>query len=219
MNYLSEIEISEGWILMLDGETTDGWRTYLGTAPPSGWICSEGCLKCLGFGRNGGGDIVYDRGRFRDFHLCLEWKVPVAGNSGIFYMAEEIPGEPVWKTAFEMQVLDNERHPDADLGTNKNRQAGSLYDLLPAAPQNANPAGMWNTIEIISQGSEVLHMMNGIKILEFKIDDSHFRELVGKSKFSSFPEFGKYREGLIALQDHGTQVWFRNIKIKPIYRH
>ena len=216
MNSLDKKEIDEGWILMFDGNTTEGWRTYLGTAPPRGWVCDDQCLKCLGLGRDDGGDIIFERARFMDFHLKLEWKVSGSGNSGIFYMAEELPGEPIWKSGFEMQILDNHGHPDAQLGKNKNRQAGSLYDLVPALPQNANPAGYWNSVEIISDHGKVVHFMNGNKILEFDINDITFRNIVSESKFSNLAEFGKYRSGFIALQDHGSVVWFRNIKIKPL---
>ena len=216
MNKLNENESSEGWILMFDGNTTSGWRTYHGSAPPEGWKCEDGCLKCLGYGKNGGGDIVYAKDLFRDFHLKFEWRISQGGNSGVFYMAQELPDEPIWKSAFELQILDNESHPDAKLGMNKNRQAGSLYDLVPAEPQNSRPAGIWNSVEIISDKRKVMHFMNGEKILEYRIESESFNELIGRSKFGSLPEFGKYREGFIGLQDHGDEVWYRNLKIRRL---
>jgi hypothetical protein len=209
-------ESARGWILMFDGHTTAGWRTYLGTPPPQGWECENGCLKCSGFGRNGGGDIVYASNLFRDFHLKFDWKISAGGNSGVFYMAKELPGEQIWKSGFEMQILDNEGHPDASLGKDNNRKAGSLYDLIPAVPQNARPAGEWNSAEIISDNMKVTHYMNGEIVLEFLIGSGSFIKLVKQSKFSSFTEFGKYRDGFVGLQDHNSVVWYRNIMIRKL---
>jgi hypothetical protein len=151
-NMLSAKEQAEGWILMFDGKTNTGWRGYNKTAfPDSGWVAS-------GMGEAGGkgGDILYDK-KFKDFDLKIEWKISQGGNSGIFYLAQEIPNEPVWKSACEMQVLDNIGHPDARLGKDGNRQAGSLYDLIPAVPQNAKPVGEWNQAEILVYQGTVVH--------------------------------------------------------------
>ncbi|HYW97213.1 MAG TPA: DUF1080 domain-containing protein [Bacteroidales bacterium] len=210
----------DGWITMFDGTTTDGWRGYdKETFPSEGWVIDGDALKCNGSGEGEaggkGGDIIYDK-KFKDFDLTLEWKISEGGNSGIFYLAKEIPGEPIWKSAPEYQVLDNERHPDAKLGKNGNRQAGSLYDLIPANPQNAKPAGEWNTAEILVYQGTVVHKMNGEVVVEYHIGTPDFEEMIAKSKFADFPEFGKYREGYIGLQDHGNDVWYRNIKIKDL---
>ncbi len=208
------------WITLFDGTSTDGWRGYDSTSfPAHGWVIDGDALKCVGSGEGEaggkGGDIIYDK-KFKDFDLTLDWKISEGGNSGIFYLAEEIPGEPIWKSAPEYQVLDNERHPDAKLGENGNRQAGSLYDLIPANPQNAKPAGEWNTAEIMVYQGTVVHYMNGKKVLEYHIGTPDFIQMIANSKFKDFPEFGKYREGYIGLQDHGNDVWFKNIKIKDL---
>lgn len=221
MNALTEEEKGEDWILMFDGESTDGWRNYNSeTFPEQGWhITDEGYLMCMGSGHGeaggSGGDIIYDE-KFQDFKLSLEWKISEGGNSGIFYLAKETTDEPIWKSALEMQILDNEKHPDAELGKEGNRQAGSLYDLIPADPQNANPAGEWNSVEIMVYQGTVVHKMNGATVLEYHLGTSDWEEMVNNSKFAEFEEFGKYREGYIGLQDHGNDVWFRNIKIKRL---
>lgn len=221
LNALTEEEKNEDWILMFDGDTTEGWRSYNGESfPAQGWkITEEGYLMCIGSGHGeaggAGGDIIYDQ-KFQDFKLSLEWKISEGGNSGIFYLAKETPEEPIWKSALEMQILDNERHPDAELGEEGNRQAGSLYDLIPANPQNANPAGEWNSVEIMVYQGTVVHKMNGATVLEYHLGTSDWEEMVNNSKFAEFEEFGKYREGYIGLQDHGNDVWFRNIKIKKL---
>jgi hypothetical protein len=219
-NMLTAQEQADGWILMFDGKTTTGWRGYNKPAfPDSGWVVEDGALRCLASGKGeaggAGGDILYDR-KFKDFDLKLEWKISPGGNSGVFYLAQELPDEPVWKSACEMQVLDNELHPDARLGKDGNRQAGSLYDLIPAVPQNAKPAGEWNQAEILVYQGTVVHFMNGEKILEYHLATPDWNKMIKASKFKDYPEFGKYLDAYISLQDHGNDVWYRNIKIKPM---
>jgi len=210
----------EGWIVMFDGTSTDGWRNYgKKTFPEQGWVIEDGALKCLGSGQGEaggkGGDIIYDQ-KFKDFHLKIEWKISEGGNSGIFYLARELEGEPIWKSSPEYQVLDNEKHLDAQLGKDGNRQSGSLYDLIPAKPQNAKPAGEWNTAEIMVYQGTVIHKQNGEVVLEYHLGTPEWEEMIANSKFSEFPEFGKYLEGYIGLQDHGNDVWYRNIMIKDL---
>jgi len=219
VNTLSDAEIAEGFYLLFDGESFAGWRAYNKEAfPASGWVIEEGALKVEGEGTGEaggeGGDIIFDR-KFRDFHLKLEWKVSRGGNSGIFYLGQEIPGEPVWKSAPEFQILDNENHIDGQLGIDGNRKAGSLYDMIPAKPQNANPYGEWNLAEVIVYRGTVVHKMNGEVVLEYHLRTSDWERMVEESKFVEYKEwFGQALEGYIALQDHGDDVWFRNIRIK-----
>jgi hypothetical protein len=219
-NILTDQEKADGWILMFDGQTFNGWRGYNKPAfPDSGWEAVDGTLHCIGSGQGEaggkGGDILYDR-KFKDFHLSLEWKIDTAGNSGIFYLGQELPGEPIWKSAPEMQILDS-NHIDYSLGINGNRQAGALYDLIPTKVP-CKMAGEWNKVEILVSQGTVVHKVNGQVGLEYHLGTADWDNLVkGKdSKFKDFPEFGKYKEGFICLQDHGNNVWFRNIKIKPM---
>jgi len=221
-NQLTQAEIDEGWVLLFDGETTEGWRGYgKDSFPDSGWVVEDGTLHCLESGQGeaggAGGDIIYDK-KFSNFHLKLEWKISEGGNSGIFYLGQEIEGEPIWKTAPEMQILDNERHPDAQLGKEGNRKAGSLYDLIPADPQNAKPAGEWNAVEIMVWDGTVVHKMNGETVLEYHLWTDDWNNLVADSKFPALnPDWANVaKEGYIGLQDHGDAVWFRNIKIKEL---
>ncbi len=221
VNSLTAQEKTEGWELMFDGKSTKGWRKYDTTVFPadSGWAADNGTLRCIGSGMGEaggkGGDILYDK-KFKDFDLKLEWKISKGGNSGIFYFVQEIPGEQSWKSGCEMQVLDNLVHPDARLGKDGNRQAGSLYDLIPAVPQNAKPVGEWNTAEILVYQGTVVHFQNGEKVLEYHIGTPDWDKMIKASKFKEFPEFGKYKEGFILLQDHGNDVWYRNMKIKTM---
>jgi len=220
MNQLTKKEKAEGWVLLFDGKTTNGWKGYNKTSFPTGWEVVDGTLHCKGSEEGGagvrdGGDIVTTK-EYSDFHLKLEWKIAPGGNSGIFYLGKEDPKWPaVYFTAPEMQVLDNERHPDAHAGKDGNRMAGSLYDLIPAIPQNAKPAGEWNTAEIEVSHGRVWHRQNGKTVVEYQLGTDDWNKLVAGSKFPALnPDWANVaKAGLIGLQDHGNDVWFRNIKI------
>lgn len=219
-NTMTKKEKKEGWVLLFDGKSTDNWRGYnLPAFPEKGWEAVDGMLHVIGSSRGeagGGGDILYDK-KFRNFELSLEWKVSEGGNSGIFYLAQEIPGEPVWKNAPEMQILDNEKHPDAKLGVNGNRAAGALYDLVPGNPSAVKPAGEWNQVKILVFKGTVVHYVNGKQVLEYHLWTDDWKAMVAASKFKDYPTFyDTAQEGFIVLQDHGDDVWFRNIKIKEM---
>jgi len=222
-NMLTEKEKADGWILLFDGETSNGWRGFKKESFPADWKVVDGTLYIQGSGRGEagseeGGDIIYDK-KFKDFHLKLEWKIAEGANSGIFYLGQELPEfEEIWRTAPEMQVLDNERHVDANLGVDGNRQAGSLYDLIPAKPQNAKPAGEWNSAEVIVYKGTVVHKQNGETVLEYHLWTDDWNEMVAGSKFPEYNEnwANVAQEGYIGLQDHGDDVWFRDIKLKEL---
>lgn len=220
-NTLTKKEKKEGWVLLFDGKTTDQWRGYLKDDFPKGWIVENGTLKCNGSGRGeagskDGGDIITKK-QYQNFELTLEWKISEGGNSGIFYLAQEKEGQEIYMSSPEMQVLDNERHPDAKLGRDGNRQAGSLYDLIPAKPQNAKPAGQWNKVVITVYKGTVIHNQNGKNVVEYHLWTPEWKKMVKDSKFKNWPDFvDPASKGYIGLQDHGDDVWFKNIKIKEL---
>jgi len=222
-NTLTEAEKTDGWVLLFDGETSDGWRGYGKDYFPSAWEVVDGTLHMIGSGRgeagaSEGGDIIFDK-EYENFTVKLEWKVSEGGNSGIFYLGQESDElDYIWKTAPEMQILDNERHPDAQLGKDGNRQAGSLYDLIPAKPQNARTVGEWNKVEIIVYKGTVVHKQNGEAVVEYHLWTPEWEELVAGSKFPGLnPDWANVAsKGYFGLQDHGDDVWFRNIKIKEM---
>jgi alpha-3'-ketoglucosidase len=209
----------QGLVSIFDGKTATGWRGYNKPAfPEKGWEVVDGTLHCVGSGAGeaggSGGDIIYDR-KLSNFELSLEWKISPGGNSGIFILGQEIPNTPIYESAPEMQILDNERHPDAKLGANGNRMAGSLYDLIPAVPQNTKPAGEWNKIDIICYQGTVVFNQNGANVVEFHLWTDAWKNMCANSKFKDWPMFvNTAKEGYIGLQDHGNDVWFRNIKLK-----
>lgn len=218
----AEAEVdTKDWVVLFDGTSTDNFRGYgKETFPETGWIIEDGALKVEGSGRGeaggGGGDII-TKNKYGNFELSLEWKVSEGGNSGIFYLAQEIEGEAIYMSSPEMQILDNERHPDALLGKDGNRKAGSLYDLIPAVPQNAKPAGEWNEVKIMVYKGTVVHWQNGENVLEYHLWTDQWKEMCANSKFKDWPNFiNTAEEGYIGLQDHGDDVWFRNIKIREL---
>lgn len=221
INVLSKKEKAEGWQLLFDGTNTSQWRGYMKDSFPSrGWEVIDGTIHCKssskGEAGGRGGDIITTK-KFKNFELYLEWKISSGGNSGIFILGQEVEGQPIWKSSPEMQILDNEKHPDAKLGKDNNRQAGSLYDMIPANPQNAKAAGEWNKVRITVYQGTVVFNQNGANVVEFHIWTDDWKQLVANSKFKSYETFiNPAEEGHIGLQDHGNDVWFRNIKIKEL---
>ncbi len=202
---------TNGWIVLFDGTSTDAWRGYLRTDfPTGGWALTDGTIKTIV-----GGDQcnIITKSIYSDFDLELEWKVSPGGNSGVFYQVIEDSGMGTWESAPEMQVLDDDLHHD---GENPKTSAGSLYALI--APQNKvlRPVGEFNKARIIVKGNYVEHWLNDVKILAYDLESDSLKSLIADSKFKDLPQFAKAKEGHIALQHHGQEVWFRNIKIKPL---
>ena len=208
---LTDAERRAGWRLLFDGRSTTGWHGYGRKDVPDGWQAVDGELTRVG----PGGDIVTDE-KFGSFELALEWKVAPGGNSGIFYRgveSAEPTKRPVYYSAPEMQVLDDERHPD---GQSPLTSAGAAYGLYPAPRGAVKPAGEWNAARILVRGTHVEHWLNGVKTAEYELGSPEWLERVRRSKFNEWPEYGKAAEGVIGLQDHGDRVAYRNIKIRPL---
>ena len=226
-NTLSAREEREGWRLLWDGKSTKGWRGAKSeTFPAQGWVVQDGALTVLATGgaeAAAGGDIV-TRERYSEFELTLDFKISTGANSGIKYFCQ--PNlDPITGTGakaatgsaigLEFQILDDDLHPDAKLGRDGNRTAGSLYDLIPAAASKQRGAiGEWNTARVLVNGTHVEHWLNDQKVLEYERGSEAFRALVAESKYKTIPGFGEWADGHILLQDHGDRVAFRNIKIK-----
>lgn len=230
---------ADGYITIFDGETFNGWRGYGKDHVPAKWTIEDGCIKFNGTGGGeaqeaDGGDLIFAH-KFKNFELELEWKISKGGNSGILYLAQEVTStdkdgkeviEPIYISAPEYQVLDNANHPDAKLGKDNNRQSASLYDMIPAVPQNAKPFGEWNTAKIMVYKGTVVHGQNGENVLEYHLWTPQWTEMLQNSKFSeekwplAFSLLnncgGENHEGFIGLQDHGDDVWYRNIRVKVL---
>ncbi|MGI5846409.1 MAG: 3-keto-disaccharide hydrolase [Candidatus Cryptobacteroides sp.] len=219
-NVLSPEEAADGWKLLWDGKTTDGWRgAKLDGFPEKGWIIEDGWLKVqAGGGRESanGGDIITTR-TYRNFILKVDFKITKGANSGIKYFVDPTLNNGYGSAiGCEYQILDDAVHPDAKLGVNGNRTLGSLYDLIPAPKDKPFYMDNVTTATIVVQGKHVEHWMDGQKLLEYERDNQMWDALVDYSKYRDWPNFGNYEEGHILLQDHGNEVWFRNIKIKEL---
>lgn len=204
----------KGWTSLFDGKTTKGWHNYGKKDISPLWKVEDGALI---MSAKGAGDIATDK-EYEDFEFELEWKISEGGNSGIYYLVNENPEKYTkgWNTGPEMQVLDDDKHPDATKGKDGNHQAGALYDLIPATNKQLKPVGEWNIAKIIVNKGKVEHWLNGSKIVSYDLDSPEFAALVKASKFATLPDFAKFRKGRIMLQDHGDLVWYRNIRIRKL---
>jgi Domain of Unknown Function (DUF1080) len=223
-NTLTSYEKGEGWRLLFDGKTNTGWRSATSTTfptKPDGWIIRDGTMTILGSA--GGeaanvGDIVTNE-QFSAFDLSFEFRMSRGANSGVKYFVtlnEDTKGSAI---GLEYQILDDAVHPDAKLGRNGDRTLASLYDLIPAnkQPRFVHPIGAWNTGRIIVYpNNHVEHYLNGVKVLEYERGSKEFKDLVAISKYVIWKNFGEAKQGHILLQDHGFEVNFRSIKIKPL---
>ncbi|RYC71988.1 MULTISPECIES: 3-keto-disaccharide hydrolase [Spirosoma] len=205
------------WETLFDGKTLTGWHNYLKTNQPvsSNWVVDDGAIHFAG-GR-GGGDLVSDK-EYGNFELEIEWKIAEGGNSGIIYHVNEDPKfKATYNTGPEMQVLDNERHPDAKMGRDGNRTAGALYDIQkPITMNTAKPAGEWNKARLVVNNGRAEHYLNGKKVADYPTSGPEWDAMVAQSKFKGWEGFNKFPTGRIALQDHGDKVWYRNIRIREL---
>lgn len=214
LNSLSKQEKKEGWQLLFDGRSTYGWHKFGGGPVGNGWKVSEGTIF-YDPSANDGGDIVTDQ-EFENFNLKLQWKVSKGANSGImFYVNEDTSKyKAPWQTGPEMQVLDN---IDAEDKTNPKHLAGTLYDLIgTTADSKPKPVGEWNQAEIRCLHGKLDMYLNGVHIVSTVLWNDNWKKMVANSKFRTMPGFGTYKKGHIDLQDHGHEVWFRNIKIRKL---
>ncbi|MBB4800045.1 hypothetical protein HNP37_000084 [Flavobacterium nitrogenifigens] len=209
------VQSQKGFKPLFDGKTLKGWHIYSEKTAESGWKVEKGGIlhfdpKAIKNGK--GGDLVTDA-EFENFHLKLDWKISPNGNSGIiFYVNENLPEyKNTYSTGLEMQVLDNDGHPDGKITKHR---AGDLYDLIKSNSEPVKPVGEWNTAEIINKNEKLILILNGVKVVETTLWDDNFKKLIAESKFATWPGFGTFKKGKIALQDHGNDVWFRNIVIK-----
>ncbi len=216
---LSAADKAAGWHLLFDGKTTKGWHKFGGGPAGSAWTVKEGCLVLdtsvkENWQIKNGGDIVSDES-FSNFDLKYDWKIAQGGNSGVMFYVSEANKDNKWpwQTGPEMQVLDDVGHPDGKLYKHK---AGDLYDLIACSQYTVKPWGQWNMAEIKCVNGKLDLYLNGVNVVSTTMWDDGWRKLVAGSKFANMPGFGTFKRGSIALQDHGNEVWFRNIMVRNL---
>ena len=211
--------IEDEWATIFDGTTFNGWHEYHKEGVSDNWKIEDGAMVLYPPGEHGNGEqfnLVTDN-EYEDFVLSLDWRISEAGNSGVMWGVKELEnlGQP-YETGPEIQVLDNDKHPDGKNGTS--HQSGALYDMVSPSKDVTKPVGEWNTmiITINHKTNEGKVVLNEEVMVEFPVNDPQWGEMVSKSKFADWAHFAKYKKGKIALQDHGNGVAFKNIKIKEL---
>ncbi|MEP6749347.1 MAG: DUF1080 domain-containing protein [Bacteroidota bacterium] len=202
-----------GWQNLFDGITTTGWHSYGKTIADATWKVKDGAIMCDTTMKHGA-DLVSDA-TYDNFDLKLDWKIAKNGNSGIlFYIQEDTAKyKETYNSGPEMQVLDNDGHPDGKI---MKHRAGDLYDLIKSTTEPVKPAGEWNHAEIIANKGKLELKLNDVTVVSTTLWDDSWKKLVAGSKFKSMPDWGTFTSGKIALQDHGNTVWFKNIQIKKL---
>jgi hypothetical protein len=213
-NVLSEDEISEGWTLLFDGESMNGWRVFKKMENNS-WEVAEGTLHCKAFnddGVNQRADLITEM-QFENFDLRFEWKITPQANTGVMYHVTEDLQE-TYMTGPEFQIVDDVGYPGEVVDT---QLTGSVYHMYAASMEkHLNPVGEWNESRIVVLNKRAEHWLNWMKVAQYTIQSDDWKAKIASSKWKDFPQFGVPEKGHIALQDHRNEVWFRNLKIKTL---
>lgn len=212
-NTLSENEKEEGWELLFDGRSLSNWHVYNRGSVPSAWVVQNGVLYCNPNSDLKKGDLVTDR-EFENYELIFDWQLEKAGNSGVFVNVQEEPNiDATYHSGPEYQLLEDS-HADFDKPL---KRSGCLYTFFPQKNfVNTKKAGQWNHSRIIQKNGKTEFYLNGNMTAQVDFNSTAWKNLVARSAFKDYPEFGKHNKGRIALQDWSRGVSFRNIKIRPL---
>lgn len=217
-----EIEASSdtnaNWVSLFDGKTFNGWHTYGKDSVTNAWKIEDSAIHLISKEKNGwqtvgGGDLVTDE-EYSNFDLKLQWKISKAGNSGIFFYVREDADKfkNANQTGLEMQINDDANNQNGVTGLQK---VGDLVGLKSSSSEKfVRPAGEWNEVEIRSSRGKLNFFMNGHNVLTTTLWDDNWENLIENSKFRKLDDYGTFKKGRIVLQDHGADVWFKNIMIK-----
>ncbi len=212
-NKLTGKESRNGWVLLFDGKTTDGWHGYNLKVFPDCWKIEDACLTMNSKGGQEDQDIITNK-KYRNFAISLEYKLTKGANSGIIYqVAEDTVYKFPYETGPEFQVIDHQNWPDslADWQIN-----GANYAMYPPMAKPYKPVGEWNQLLLVVNGNNVTQYLNGVKVVEYVKNSEDWLKRKNNGKWEAFPDWGKFDEGYISLQNHGTKVWYRSIKLKEL---
>lgn len=215
-NVLSDAEKADGWQLLFDGKSGTGWKGFNKDSFPAGWVVDSGCLKALGTAHGDtGGDIIYAAEQFENFELVWDWKIDKGGNSGVFYhVVEDTQYAAPYHTGPEYQLIDEANFPEKLENWQTTAADYAMYD--PPATKKTKPFGEWNTSRIVFGKDKAEYWLNGEMTVSFVPWSEDWTKRRNSGKWDSFPDYGKAKSGFIALQDHGSAVWFKNIKIRKL---
>lgn len=206
------------WVTLFDGKNINNLRGYRQSAfPTKGWIIENGVLRTDPTAAAAERVDLITNDKYRNFELEYEWRISPGGNSGVMYHVAELPDKPTYFTGPEVQILDDDKHPDAKRGKEGSRTAGALYDLIaPSANKTLRPVGEFNKARLVVRNGKVEHYLNGKKVVDYDLNSDQMKQLIAESKFNEMPRFGREGEGHIAFQHHGEEVAFRNIRIRRL---
>lgn len=211
LNRLTKKEKSDGWKLLFDGRSIKKWKTFNG-GKITNWKIIDGILHNSGKGSDHGGDIITKK-KYDNFEIALEWNISPQSNSGIFIRAQEDIVKTIYQTAPEYQLSD-------DIGITRKREkyqfTAACYGMYPTNGAKINPPGEWNSSRIVVKDTYVEHWLNGVKVVEYELWSSDWKEKKANSKWKDEPHYGMAEKGHVGLQDHGGLTKFRNIKIRKL---
>lgn len=213
INQLTEQQKADGWKVLFDGQTLNGWRPFKNNECNS-WDVADGALHCMtdqdsvALKHN---DILTND-TYQNFELAFDWKISAKGNSGVIYRVTEEYNAP-YATGPEYQVLDDEGYPGEVKDVEK---AGGNFAMHAPEGQKAKAPGEWNSAKIIVNGNHVEHWLNGAKVVEYELGSDDWKSRVNGSKWKDYPGYGLAPAGFIDLQDHGHEVWYRSIYIRVL---
>jgi cytochrome c len=214
LNSLTDTEVKQGWVSLFDGKSTAQWKRFNREGMSPAWKVKDNSIAFDKTLKKGEDHDIVTVNEYENFEFTLEWKIDKCGNSGImFNVIDNGKFSYPWLTGAEMQVLDNVCHPDAAYPKHR---AGDLYDMIETKYVTVNPSLEWNSIRIISNKGKVEFWQNGYQVVKFEMHNAEWLNRIKNSKFKDMPDFGLSKKGRIALQDHGDNVWYRNIRIREL---
>lgn len=203
----------KGFTSLFDGKTLNGWHIYGNKPNYDSWSVKDGAIF-FDKSKKATGDLLTNN-EYENFHLKYDWKISPTGNSGLIFWVQEdtVKYKQTYHTGPEMQVLDNDGHKDGKIAKHR---AGNLYDLIQGEKEPVKAVGEWNTAEVISNKGTLEFILNGVSVIKTHYGDDAWKQMIAGSKFKQWPDFGTIFKGHIALQNHDSDVWFKNIMIKKL---